>query len=109
MAQTALGGFGRLSFSYAALVHPALKDEMQRVERLSTAETNAGLIETVQAQHFGDLFWIVWRMLGTAGRAPCLAARVRPTHQIENSKATLELASIRFLWRHACEARGVRA
>ena len=28
--------------SYAALVHPALKDEMQRVERLSTAETNAG-------------------------------------------------------------------
>ena len=31
--------------SYAALVHPALKDEMQRVERLSTAETNAGLLE----------------------------------------------------------------
>ena len=28
--------------SYAALVDPALKEEMQRVERLSTAETNAG-------------------------------------------------------------------
>ena len=30
--------------SYAALVHPALEDEMQRVERLTTAETNAGLL-----------------------------------------------------------------
>ena len=31
--------------SYVALVHPALKDEMQRVDRLSTTETNAGLLE----------------------------------------------------------------
>ena len=38
--------------SYAALVHPALKDEMQRVERLSTAETNAGLLE-------GDLYHLL--------------------------------------------------
>ena len=31
--------------SYAALVHPALKVEMQRVERLPTTEDNAGLID----------------------------------------------------------------
>ena len=41
--------------SYAALVHPALKDEMQRVERMSTPETNAGLIETEQVQACTDL------------------------------------------------------
>ena len=33
MAQTALGGTGQLSFA-VTLVHPALKEEMQRVERL---------------------------------------------------------------------------
>ena len=36
--------------SYAALVHPALVDEMQRVERMPTAETNAGLFEGEQVQ-----------------------------------------------------------
>ena len=36
--------------SYAALVHPALKVEMQRVERLPTAENNAGLIDDEQVQ-----------------------------------------------------------
>ena len=41
--------------SYAALVHPALKEEMQRVERLSTAETNAGLLENEQVQASIDL------------------------------------------------------
>ena len=40
---------------YAALVHPALKDEMQRVERLSTAETNAGLLEGEQVRTSSDL------------------------------------------------------
>ena len=35
MARTALGGIGSV----------ALKEEMQRVERLSNAETNAGLFE----------------------------------------------------------------
>ena len=41
--------------SYAALVHPSLKVEMQRVERLQTAENNAGLIddELVQASTDG--------------------------------------------------------
>ena len=32
--------------SYAALVHPALKEEMQRVERLPTAETKCGSSRT---------------------------------------------------------------
>ena len=41
--------------SYAALVHPALKGEMQRVERLPTAETNAGLLEDEQVQASTDL------------------------------------------------------
>ena len=36
--------------SYAALVHPALKVDMQRVERLPTAENNAGLIDDEQVQ-----------------------------------------------------------
>ena len=41
--------------SYAALVHPALKVEMQRVERLPTAENNAGLIGDEQIQASTDL------------------------------------------------------
>ena len=45
--------------SYAALVHPALKDEMQRVERMSTPETNAGLIETEQVQASTDLYHLL--------------------------------------------------
>ena len=45
--------------SYAALVHPALKDEMQRVERLSTAETNAGLIEAEQVQASAELYLLL--------------------------------------------------
>ena len=45
--------------SYAALVHPALKDEMQRVERLSTAETNAGLPEGEQVQASSDLYHLL--------------------------------------------------
>ena len=40
--------------SCAALVHPALKDELQRVESLLTAETNAGLIEGEQVQASSD-------------------------------------------------------
>ena len=109
--------------SYAALVHPTLRTEMQRVERLPTAENNAGLIDDgtdtseyrplsiASAQHFGS-------SSGSRGecwigrRTPCLAAvgrKVRPTHQIKNSRATLELASVRLLWRHACKARGIRA
>ena len=44
--------------SDAALVHPALKDE-QRVERLSTAETNAGLLETEQVQASSDLYHLL--------------------------------------------------
>ena len=39
----------------AALVHPALKEEMQRVERLPTAETNADLLENEQVQVSTDL------------------------------------------------------
>ena len=35
--------------------------------------------------------------------------KIRPTHQVENSRTTLELAPLRLLWRHACEARGIRA
>ena len=45
--------------SYAALVHSALKEEMQRVERLSTAETNAGLIENEQVQASTDLYHLL--------------------------------------------------
>ena len=47
--------------SYAALVHPALKDEMQRVEKLSTAETNAGLLEGAQVQASSDLYHLLLR------------------------------------------------
>ena len=39
---------------YAALVHPALKGEMLRVERLPTAETNAGLLDDEQVQASSD-------------------------------------------------------
>ena len=45
--------------SYAALVHPALKDEMQRVERLSTAETNVGLLEGEQVEASSDLYHLL--------------------------------------------------
>ena len=45
--------------SYAALVHPGLKDEMQRVERLSTAETNAGLLENEQVQASTDIYHLL--------------------------------------------------
>ena len=41
--------------SYAALVHPAPKDEMQRVERLLTAESHAGLLEGEQVQATSNL------------------------------------------------------
>ena len=40
-------------------MHPALKDEMQRVERLSTAETNAGLLEGEQVQASSDLYHLL--------------------------------------------------
>ena len=40
-------------------MHPALKDEMQRVERLSTAETNAGLLESEQVQASTDLYHLL--------------------------------------------------
>ena len=40
-------------------MHPALKDEMQRVERLSTAETNAGLLENEQVQADTDLYHLL--------------------------------------------------
>ena len=60
------------------------------------------------AQHFGSCS-------GSCGerwvsrRTPCLTVvwKVRPTRQVENSRASLELAPIRLLWRHVCEARGV--
>ena len=45
--------------SYAALVHPALKDEVQRVERLSTAETNEGVLEGEQLQASSDLYHLL--------------------------------------------------
>ena len=45
--------------SYAALVHPALKDEMQRVERQSTADTNAGVIEAEQVQASTDRYHLL--------------------------------------------------
>ena len=45
--------------SYAALVHPALKGEMQRVERLPTAETNAGLLDEEQVQASTDLYHLL--------------------------------------------------
>ena len=71
--------------SYAALVHPALKDEMQRVERLSTAETNVGLLEGEQVQASSDLYHFASAQhFGTSSgscgecwvsrRTPCLAA-----------------------------------
>ena len=41
--------------SYAALVHPALKGEMQRVERLPTAETTSRLLDEEQVQASTDL------------------------------------------------------
>ena len=45
--------------SYAALVYPALKVEMQRVERLPTAENNAGLIDDEQVQASTDLYHLL--------------------------------------------------
>ena len=53
--------------SYAARVHPALKDEVQRVERLSTAETNVGLIETEQVLASTDLYHLL--LHSTSGAA----------------------------------------
>ena len=43
----------------AALVHPALKIEMQRVERLPTAENNPGLIDDEQVQASSDLYHLL--------------------------------------------------
>ena len=79
MAQTAAWRDWSVVFrSYAALVYPALKVEMQRVERLPTAENNAGLIDDEQiqastdltseyrplsfasAQQLRDQLWIMW-------------------------------------------------
>ena len=40
--------------SYAALVDLALKEEMLRVDRLPTAETNAGLLDDEQVQASND-------------------------------------------------------
>ena len=79
MAQTAPGETGQLSF---AVLHSTSGPALDR-----------------------GVCWV-------SGRAPCLAAvcrKVRPTHQVENSRATFELALIRLLWRHACEARGIGA
>ena len=45
--------------SYAALVHPALTVEMQRVERLPTAENNAGLVDDEQIQASTDLYHLL--------------------------------------------------
>ena len=105
MAQTAPGGIGPVVFrSCAALVHPALKGEMQRVERRSTAETNAGLLEGEQVQASTDLYHLLLHSTSgpaldrvvNAGSAEGLRAwqllveRYDPTHQVENSRATLE-------------------
>ena len=107
MVQTAWRDWSVVFRSYAALVHPALKEEMQRVERMSTAETNAGLFETEQVQASTDFHCLL--LHSTSGpaldrvvnagsrRAPCMAAfgrKVRPTGEIENSRGTLELASM---------------
>ena len=68
--------------SYAALVHPALKGEMQRVERLPTAETNAGLLDDEQVQASSDDYHLLLHLRSCSGsrgerwvsrRAPCLA------------------------------------
>ena len=53
--------------SYAALVHPPLKDDMQRVERLSTAETNAGLLDEEQVQASTDFYHLL--LHSTSGTA----------------------------------------
>ena len=66
-------------------MHPVLKGEMQRVERLPTAETNAGLLNDEQVQESSDLHH--WHLHSTSGpaldrvvnavvgrRTPCLAA-----------------------------------
>ena len=45
--------------SYVALVHPALKEEMQRVERLPTPENNAGLLDDEQVQASSDLYHLL--------------------------------------------------
>ena len=71
--------------SNSSLVHPALKVEMQRVERLPTAENNAGLFDDEQVQGSTDLYhFFSAQHLGSCSgsrgecwvgrRAPCLAA-----------------------------------
>ena len=69
--------------SYAALVHPALKGEMLRVERLLTAETNAGLLNDEQVQARSDDYHLLLHLGSYSGsrgersvgrRAPCLGA-----------------------------------
>ena len=68
MTQTVHGGIDQLSFcSYTVLMHPTLKDEIQRVKRLSTAETNAGLLEEEQVQTSSDLYHL--RLHSTSGSA----------------------------------------
>ena len=68
--------------SYAALVHPALKGEMLRVERLPTTETNAGLLDDEQVQASSNLYHLLLHIGSYSGsrgerwvgrRAPCLA------------------------------------
>ena len=69
--------------SYAAQVHPALKGEMLRVERLPTTETNAGLLDDEQVQASSDDYHLLLHLGSYSGsrgersvgrRAPCLAA-----------------------------------
>ena len=90
---------------------------MQRVERLSTAET----LEGEQVQASSDLYHLLLHSTSgpaldrvvNAGSAEGLRAwqllveMYDPHIRSRNSRATLEPAPIRLLWRHACEARGV--
>ena len=48
-----------VSRSHAVPVHPALKVEMQRVQRLPTAENNAGLIDDELVQASSDLYHLL--------------------------------------------------
>ena len=109
--------------SYAARVHPALKVEMQRVERLSTAETNVGFIETEQVQASTDLYHLL--LHSTSGAAldrvvnagspaglrawHLLVERYDPHIRSRTARQLLSLLQFDFSGDNACEARGMRS
>ena len=105
--------------SDAALVHPALKVEMQRVARLLTAENNASLIDDEQILVSTDFYHLLLHSTSgpaldrvvIAGSAEGLRAWQLWVEKYDlhiRSKTSGQLLSL-LQFDFACQARGIRA